>query len=41
VTTTTRIVRYGRQRYRETIRVTHYPSGRTRTRVISRQRIRW
>lgn len=37
--TTTRIVFIGRQRYRETIRVTQLPNGRTRTQVISRVRI--
>ena len=37
--TTTRITRIGRYRYRETIRVTYLPNGRTRTRVISRVRI--
>ena len=40
-TTTTRIVGYGRNRYRETIRVTYLPNGRTITRVISRQRVGW
>ena len=39
-TTTTRIVREGRWRYRETIRTTYLPNGRTRTEVISRERIR-
>jgi hypothetical protein len=38
-TTTTRIVGFGRNRYRETIRVTYLPNGRTITRVISRQRV--
>ncbi len=38
--TTTRIVRIGRYRYRETIRVRHLPNGRVHTQVISRQRIR-
>jgi Ni/Co efflux regulator RcnB len=38
-TTTTRIVREGRFRYRETIETT-YRNGRTRTRVIRRERIR-
>jgi hypothetical protein len=37
---TTRIVRRGWARYRETIRVTRYPNGRTRTQVIRRIRIR-
>jgi hypothetical protein len=41
VTTTTRIVGFGRNRYRETIRVTHYPNGRTVTQVIRRERVRW
>ena len=39
VVTRTRITRIGRYRYRETIRVTYFPNGRTRTRVISRVRI--
>lgn len=37
--TRTRITRIGRYRYRETIRVTYLPNGRTRTQVISRTRI--
>ena len=37
--TYTRIVRYGRNRVRETVRVTYLPNGRTRTTVISRTRI--
>ena len=37
---TTRIVRIGFRRYRETIRVTRWPNGRTQSRVISRVRIR-
>ncbi|HTK37837.1 MAG TPA: hypothetical protein VL325_05045 [Pyrinomonadaceae bacterium] len=38
----TRITRIGRYRYRETIRTTYLPNGRTRTRVISRVRLgRW
>lgn len=41
VTTTTRIVGFGRNRYRETVRVTHYPSGRVMTEVIRRERLRW
>jgi hypothetical protein len=36
----TRIVRVGRQRYRETIQIRYLPYGRTQTRVISRVRIR-
>jgi hypothetical protein len=40
VVTTTRITRVGRFRYRETIRTTRLPNGRTRTQVISRVRIR-
>jgi Ni/Co efflux regulator RcnB len=39
-TTTTRIVREGRFRYRETIETTYTRNGRTRTRVVSRVRIR-
>ena len=40
--TTTRITRVGRFRYRETIRTTYLPNGRTRTQVISRTRVgRW
>ena len=38
--TTTRIVREGRWRYRETIRITYMANGRTRTQVIRRERIR-
>ena len=38
--TTTRIVREGRWRYRETIQTTYMSNGRTRTRVVSRVRIR-
>jgi hypothetical protein len=38
--TTTRIVRTGRATYRETIRVTRYANGRTRSQVIRRVRIR-
>lgn len=37
---TTRIVRRGWARYRETIRVTRWPNGRTRSQVIRRVRIR-
>lgn len=37
--TTTRIVRVGRARYRETYRVTYLPNGRTRSRLISRVRV--
>ena len=39
VVTTTRIRRVGPYRYRETIRVTYLPNGRTRTQVISRVRL--
>lgn len=35
-----RIIRVGRQRYRETIQVRYLPNGRTQTRVLSRVRIR-
>jgi hypothetical protein len=43
VVTTTRIRYIGRYRYRETLRITYLPNGRTRTRVISRVRLgrRW
>jgi len=41
ITTTTRIVGFGRNRYRETIRVIRYPNGRVVRQVISRQRVRW
>jgi hypothetical protein len=37
--TYTRIVGYGRNRVRETVRVVYLPNGRTRTTVISRSRI--
>lgn len=37
--TYTRIVGFGRNRVRETVRVTTMPNGRTRTTVISRSRI--
>jgi hypothetical protein len=40
VVTRTRIVRVGRQRYRETIQIRYLPNGRTTTRVLSRVRIR-
>ncbi len=40
VVTRTRIVRVGRQRYRETIQIRYLPNGRTQTRVLSRVRIR-
>ena len=40
--TRTRITRVGRYRYRETIRTTYLPNGRTRTQVIRRVRMgRW
>jgi len=38
--TTTRIVREGRWRFRETVRTTYLSNGRTRTEVISRVRVR-
>lgn len=38
--TQTRIVRQGWRTFRETIRITYLPNGRTRTQVISRTRIR-
>jgi len=40
VVTQTRIVRVGRQRFRETVQIRYQPNGRTTTRVISRVRIR-
>lgn len=36
----TRIVRIGRQRFRETIQIRYLPNGRTQTRIINRVRIR-
>ena len=39
IVTTTRIRRVGPYRYRETIRVTYLPNGRTRTQVIRRVRL--
>ena len=39
--TQTRLVRYGRQTFRETYQVTYLPNGRTQTRLISRVRVRW
>ena len=39
VVTTTRIRRVGPYRYRETIRVTYLPNGRTRTQVVRRVRL--
>jgi hypothetical protein len=41
VVTTTRIVGFGRNRYRETIRTTYHPNGLVTTRVISREQIGW
>lgn len=40
VVTQTRIVRRGRQIYRETYEVRYLPNGRTQTRLISRVRVR-
>jgi hypothetical protein len=40
VVTQTRVVRYGREWYRETIQIKYLPNGRTETRVISRVRVR-
>lgn len=40
VTTQTRLVRRGRQVYRETYQVRYLPNGRTVTRLISRVRVR-
>ena len=39
VVTTTRVRRVGPYRYRETIRVTYLPNGRTRTQLINRVRL--
>ena len=41
VVTTTRIVGFGRNRYREVIQTKYLPNGRIETRVLSRQRIGW
>lgn len=38
VVTTTRIAQVGRTRYRETIRTTYWPNGRTTAQVINRTR---
>lgn len=38
--TQSRLVRYGRQVFRETYQITYQPNGRTRTRLISRVRVR-
>jgi len=38
--TTTRVTRVGFRTFRETIRTTYLPNGRTRTQVIRRVRIR-
>jgi hypothetical protein len=40
VTTQTRLVRVGRRVYRETYQVRYLPNGGTRTRLISRVRVR-
>jgi hypothetical protein len=40
VTTQTRLVRYGRQIFRETYQVRYLPNGRTHVRLISRVRVR-
>lgn len=40
VYTTTRLVRVGRRVYRETYQVRYLPNGGTRTRLISRVRVR-
>ena len=40
VTTQTRLVRYGRQLFRETYQVRYLPNGRTHVRLISRVRVR-
>jgi hypothetical protein len=38
--TQTRLVRYGRQVYRETYQTMYLPNGRTRTQLVSRIRVR-
>lgn len=40
VSTQTRLVRYGRQVFRETYQVRYLPNGRTNVRLISRVRVR-
>lgn len=40
VVTQTRLVRFGRQVFRETYQITYLPNGGTRTKVISRVRVR-
>ena len=40
VITQTRVVRQGFRTFRETVRITYLPNGRTRTQVINRVRIR-
>jgi hypothetical protein len=40
VTMQTRLVRYGRQLFRETYQVRRFPNGRTQIRLISRVRVR-
>lgn len=40
IETETRIVRIGRQRFRETYQIRYLPNGRTQTRLLSRVRIR-
>lgn len=41
IVTSTRIVGYGRNRFRETIRTTYHPNGRVTVQVIRRERIGW
>lgn len=38
--TQTRLVRYGRQVFRETYQIMYLPNGRTQTRIINRVRVR-
>lgn len=40
IETRTRIIRIGRQRYRETLQIRYLPNGRTQTRIVSRARLR-
>ncbi|MEP6945168.1 MAG: hypothetical protein ABJA02_04565 [Acidobacteriota bacterium] len=41
VSTITRVIGRGRNRFRETVRITRWPNGRTTEQVIRRERVRW
>jgi hypothetical protein len=41
VSTYTRVIGRGRNRFRETVRITRLPNGRTTQQVIRRERINW